>query len=221
MVDYDKQVRELAFDQRAKPKDRTKTEEELALEQKEALEKAERQRRKRMVGDDSDGSGDEAGKGRKRKRVRGGDDLEDDFVEDGFGGIGAGLGNHGDSVPDDDIGEEGSTSEDEGTDEDSEVDGDGSEAWDDGSAEPADSEEETSTRVIRSPKTSNVSVELPYTFPCPESHDDFLQIVEDIREEDVPTVVQRIRTLYHPSLAPDNKLKLQVSDLHLSSSIHS
>jgi nucleolar protein 14 len=38
-MDYDKQVRELAFDKRAKPKDRTKTEEELALEQKRRLKR--------------------------------------------------------------------------------------------------------------------------------------------------------------------------------------
>ena len=37
-------VRELAFDKGSKPKDRTKTEEELALEEKEALEKVERTR---------------------------------------------------------------------------------------------------------------------------------------------------------------------------------
>ena len=38
--DYDQHVRELALDKRAQPKDRAKTEEELALEAKEALENA-------------------------------------------------------------------------------------------------------------------------------------------------------------------------------------
>ena len=55
--------------------------------------------------------------------------------------------------------------------------------------------------------------ELPFTFPCPEDHDEFLEIIEDIDEEDVPTVVRRIRTLHHPSLADDNKYRLQVSAL--------
>src|SRR6266702_1087903 len=52
---YDQFVRELVFDQRSKPKDRTKTEEELALEAKTALEKAERQRIRRMNGEDGCG----------------------------------------------------------------------------------------------------------------------------------------------------------------------
>src|ERR1700683_4756016 len=69
--DYDTHVRELAFDKRAQPKDRTKTEEELAREEKEALEKAERNRRRRMLGDDGDSDEDE-GRGRgKNKWKRG------------------------------------------------------------------------------------------------------------------------------------------------------
>lgn len=88
---YDQYVRELAFDKRAKAKDRTKTEEELALEAKEALEMAERRRRKRMMGLD-DGSDEEDG-GAKGKGKRGADDLADDFDEEGvrdYDGLGAG-----------------------------------------------------------------------------------------------------------------------------------
>jgi len=202
-LDYDKQVRELAFDKRAKPKDRTKTEEELALEQKEALEKAERQRRRRMLGKDPDETDDEAGKGRKRKRARGGDDLDDDFVEDDLRGLGAGLG------------EEEAEEEDNGYhDDESESSAEG-----DSSAGEFGSEEgfKDVTTVTQTRKASTVSKELPYTFPAPESHEDFLEIVENVRDEDVPVVVQRIRTLYHPSLALDNKFKLQV--WHFRSSI--
>lgn len=79
--EYDQVVRELAFEKRAKPKDRTKTEDELAKEEKEALEKAERQRIRRMNGDEEESGSDEEGGSRKRKRQRGGDDLEDDFME--------------------------------------------------------------------------------------------------------------------------------------------
>ena len=52
--------------------------------------------------------------------------------------------------------------------------------------------------------------ELPYTFPCPESLDDFLEITENVDVKDIPTVIERIRALYHPSLGADNKFKLQV-----------
>jgi nucleolar protein 14 len=45
---------------------------------------------------------------------------------------------------------------------------------------------------------------------CPGSHEEFLHIIDDLDDEDVPTVVQRLRELYHTSLGADNKFKLQV-----------
>lgn len=89
--DYDKALRELAFDRRAQASDRTKTEEELALEEKEQLEKAERARKRRMEGLDSE-SEDEGGNrhshkrgGNKKQRKAGapqGDDLDDDYLDE-------------------------------------------------------------------------------------------------------------------------------------------
>lgn len=217
-VDYDQHVRELAFDKRAKPKDRTKTEEELALEEKDALEKAERRRRKRMLGlDDSDSENEEIKSRVKRKR--GADDLEDDFYDEEaeWNGLGAGL---ADNSKGDNDEVESSTSEDE--DEDSgedEEDGSHAEAED----ESGDSEGEAGDHedlITRGQdgkgrsKSQNASTkELPYTFPCPSTHEEFLKIVHDLEDKDVPTVVQRIRTLYHTSLAPDNKFKLQACPL--------
>ncbi|KAF9651692.1 Nop14-like protein [Thelephora ganbajun] len=210
--EYDKAVRELAFEQRAKPKDRTKTEEELALEEKQALERAERKRQRRMQGEDTD-SESENGR-RKRLRQIGGDDLEDDFYgEDGFG---PGLqeqadepdeGEDGGSGGEGEDGEEGLEGEDE--EEDSEEDGADaeSEAEDSGSAE-GDDNELVQKRKGKTGKP-NAGKELPYTFPCPESYEEFLDILEDVEGEDVPTVVHRIRTFHHPSLAEDNKFKLQ------------
>ena len=228
-MDYDKQVRELAFDKRAKPKDRTKTEEELALEQKEALEKAEKQRKLRMLGQDLGGSDDEDAGGRRRKRSRGGDDLDDDFMEDdSFGGLGAGLGvepgsDASESEEGEDEGEDGSVedsdeehTDEDHTDEEADFDGFGEENQESSSDEAFDMEEEDTTGVgtkrktQRSSGTLKAAQELPYTFPAPESHDEFLEIVEGLPDSDVPTVVQRIRTLYHHSLGPENKLKLQV-----------
>jgi len=97
--DYDKFVRELAFDQRAKPSDRTKTEEEIALEEKEKLEKAEKARKRRMEGLDSEdedttASNRRADKGRaikKRKREPQADDLDDDFDDSEGPQLGHGL----------------------------------------------------------------------------------------------------------------------------------
>lgn len=218
-------MRELAFEKRAKPKDRTKTEEELALEEKEALEKAERKRLRRMRGEDEDTEDeDELRKGRKRQR--GGDDLDDDFMDDDadFNGLGVGLdaglgdeaGNGEDDSDEEEEGESGveEDDDDEGEDDEGMVsDIPDSEAEDAG--EEGDSEDLVRAKRRKTKKSARPGQkkELPYTFPCPSSHDEFLEIVEDIDEEDVPTVVKRIRTLYHPSLAQDNKFKLQVRSI--------
>jgi nucleolar protein 14 len=53
--------------------------------------------------------------------------------------------------------------------------------------------------------------DLPFTFPCPDSHDHWLEIIEDVPENQLDVVIQRIMTLYHPSLAVDNKIRLQAS----------
>ncbi|KAH9002227.1 Nop14-like protein [Lactarius hatsudake] len=206
---YDQFVRELVFDQRSKPKDRTKTEEELALEAKVALEKAERQRIKRMNGEDDD-ENSEGEKPRKRRRPTGGDDLEDDLSDvDDLGGLGVGLRSDLDGTSED------GNSEHNGSDNGS---GDGSGTSEDGTSEehdpappwsglPSATDPATSGSETRARGGTTSSNELPYTFPCPSSHEEFLDI--------------RIRTLHHPSLSLENPSKLQVSSvdhiLHVAS----
>jgi len=218
--EYDQHVRELAFDKRAKPKDRTKTEEELALEAKEALEKAEKRRRKRMLGLPESEDEDESEKG-KGKRKRGADDLDDDFDEDlgEYEGLGVGLQQTTGSLTgegSDDDSEDEESSQDRSEDED-EVQSEGEVS--DSDDEEEDSEVEGEHELLAGPSTmprskskgkQAVKQELPFTFPCPGSHEEFLEIVDDVDDEDVSTVVQRIRALYHTSLAADNKFKLQV-----------
>lgn len=229
--DYDQFVRELVFDKRSRPTNRLKTEEELAREAAEALEKAEKARLRRMRGEESEDEDERAGK--RRKRVAEADDLEDDFVDDHeyAYGLGAGLEENrneddGQSDGDDDEGSEtGSGSESEGTDEEAGESNDGeSEEVDlsdlsDGAGdedEPVEGDIEalvaSQARLSKSKgkkKAKELST-LPFTFPFPSSHDELLEILQDVREEDVPTVIQRIRVQYHPSLAEGNKQKLQV-----------
>ncbi|KAK0206966.1 nucleolar protein 14 [Desarmillaria ectypa] len=205
-LDYDQRVRELAFDKRAKPKDRTKTEEELALEEKETLEKAERRRQKRMLGlDDSDSEGE--GVPKKGKRRREANDLNDDLIDEDeeWAGIGAGL---GDRQADDDV----SGSEDESGVEDDEDSQEDEESGDDEGrplGDISDHEDLTTKHSAKKVTPESKSKELPYTFDCPSTHAEFLDIVNGIEDKDVPTVVHRIRALYHTSLAPENKSKLQ------------
>ncbi len=225
--EYDHYVRELALDRRAKPKDRTKTEEELALEEKEVLEKAERRRIRRMNGAESE-SDDEGPKAkRKRSRPRSGDDLEDDFyAEDGgLGGLGAGLGEgvevhvsemgSGEADNDEEGSQEGSGEDDSGEEDDK--DGSLAEDFDSASEDSGDEDGEAGesealvkTKLERRTKSLSAAKELPYTFPCPATHDELLEIVDDVDDKDIPTVIKRIRTLYHPSLAQENRVKLQV-----------
>jgi len=205
---YDQFVRELVFDQRSKPKDRTKTEEELALEAKNALEKAERQRIRRMNGEDDAESSGEESRPAKRRRLIGGDDLEDDFGSSGeLDGLGGGLESNLDNS-----GERGGV-----TDDSSDADSDASEdemeqahhsepPWR-GVTDASGSKPSDERNRHRRSKASN---ELPYTFPCPTSHEQFLDVIDGIVDQDIPVVVERIRALHHPSLGADNPSKLQV-----------
>lgn len=205
------------MDKRAQPKDRTKTEEELALEEKEALELAEKKRLRRMMGEKE--SEDESGV--RTKRCRGGDDLDDDFIleDDTFEGIGAGLKN-GSGGEEEEDGEENDDSDETSggngddknsgepaSDEDSENYGPSDEGEE---AEAGALEEIAPARTKITKKSQRKQTELPFTFTCPSSHDEFLDIVEDVDDSLIGTVVERIRKLHHPSLHAENKFRLQV-----------
>ncbi|KNC95834.1 uncharacterized protein SPPG_08777 [Spizellomyces punctatus DAOM BR117] len=80
-ADYDSFVRELAYERRAKPTDRMKTEEEIATEAKARLEKLERDRQRRMMGLPTEEEEHETRRKNDfaaRKRVSQADDLGDD-----------------------------------------------------------------------------------------------------------------------------------------------
>ncbi|EPQ28256.1 uncharacterized protein PFL1_04083 [Pseudozyma flocculosa PF-1] len=261
---YDAFVKELAFEKRAKPQDRLKSEAELAAEEAKRLMKAEKARLKRMRADSDDegaSSDEEGGRGKRRKkgdkkskaRASGADDLDDDFELDGITageayGLGKGLRTEGSEDEDEDE-DDGESEGDEDQDEDEEGDeegdaedeGDDEEGDEDDFADLADvdglavagedeeSEEEGDHEALtgsvsaaerkaaktgskrKQAMTKEEASKLPYTFPCPSSHSEFLAILDEHRIEPkfVPTVVKRIRTLYHPSLHEDNKHKLQ------------
>lgn len=206
---YDQFVRELVFDQRSKPKDRTKTEEELALEAKNALEKAERQRIRRMNGEDDAESSGEESRPAKRRRLMGGDDLEDDFGSSGeWDGLGGGLKSNMDNASERRDAEDDSSDADSGASEDEVVqDHDFESPWRGITNANGPKPSEVGRSGSQRSKGSN---ELPYTFPCPSSHEEFLDVIGGVVDQDIPTVVERIRALYHPSLGADNPSRLQV-----------
>ncbi|CBQ70722.1 related to NOP14-nuclear and nucleolar protein with possible role in ribosome biogenesis [Sporisorium reilianum SRZ2] len=237
---YDTFVRELAFERRAKPQDRLKSEEELAAEEAKRLMKAEKARLKRMRGDsDDEADQDDDDDGSRRKRKKGAssssapkraaqaDDLDDDFELNGMTagevyGLGAGLAESGAVDESDD--EEDEDDQDDfadladaddaiqiGEDEESEQEGDhealtGSAQA--GSSTKASKAGSAGSKAKPTPVTEN---KLPFTFPCPATHDELLSLLKthQIDPKHIPTVIKRIRTLHHPSLAEDNKYRLQ------------
>ncbi|KAG9015567.1 nucleolar complex protein 14 [Tulasnella sp. JGI-2019a] len=228
--DYDRTVKELFYEQRAQPTDRIRTEEEVAAEEKAKLEKAERARLRRMNGEEDYDSEDEdtrASRRREKMRIAQGDDLDDDFFDeegDPFdSGLGADLSSGKHPTAEDKDGSEGDSengesdeddeSEDDGgSDENSLLDSDAEdldEALQLGAEELVASRKRDHSTKPKSKDEAAPTKELPFTFPCPQTHEEFLDIIEDIDDMDIPTVVQRIRVMYHPSLAEGNKDRLE------------
>ncbi|KAJ9120818.1 hypothetical protein QFC22_002752 [Naganishia vaughanmartiniae] len=238
--DYDQYVRSLAFDRRAQPKDRTKTEEETIKEEAEKLEAAEKARLRRMRGEESEEEDEASRDGpisrRKRrakgkdkdsdderlpKRQAGGDDLDDDFYDDGVDaaeayGLGQGIRGAGSDanseMDDEDEDEEVSEEEESGSGEDDDDENlDDLESNDDDDIDDDDDEQS----LVKPPRKWKMATngtgkkEIPFTFPCPTTHDDLLDIMNGLEDKDIEVVVKRIRTLYHPSRGEGNKERLQ------------
>lgn len=233
-INYDQYVRELAFERRAKPKDRTKTEEEQIKEEAEQLKAQEEARLRRMRGEASPEEEEDGGRSRRSRkggkdrdpkapfRAPEGDDLGDDYDMDGeFTGVqeykfGEGLKAKGDSEPESGEEDEGSEEEEEDDDDEDEEDGEADDDEEDDEEDVKDlesdasgSDDELSAPAKRPRTATTVKKEVPFTFKCPETHDDFLDIMDGLQDSDTTTVIKRIRTLYHPSLGEGNKERLQ------------
>ncbi|XP_022951528.1 nucleolar protein 14 isoform X1 [Cucurbita moschata] len=82
---FDKLVKEMAMEIRARPSDRTKTPEEIAQEERERLEQLEEERQKRMLAPDNssdDEDGDAENASVQKQKFISGDDLGDSFTLD-------------------------------------------------------------------------------------------------------------------------------------------
>ncbi|EIW69706.1 hypothetical protein TREMEDRAFT_20830, partial [Tremella mesenterica DSM 1558] len=220
---YDQVVKTLAFDARAKPKNRTKTEEELAVEEKERLEEAEAKRLKRMRGEPDSDEEEEGDKRRKTEKRGEADDLDDDFGEELLGPGSSHEGdenldeeNDEDETDDDEEDEEEDENQDteEFGDEDEDDDEDEDEEDDQDMDEPPDLVPVDETDLVKSKKIVRVKTtpavkEIPFTFPCPATVDELEDVLSELDDSALPIVIQRIRALHHPSLAQGNKEKLQ------------
>lgn len=221
--EYDKRLRQLALDTRAKPTEKSKPEDQVILENAQKLQELESRRLRRMQGEEV--SDDEQEKGKKKGKSQVQEDDEDDF------GLGAGIktrptmaemgiDDEDDFIIDDDLvasGSEMEESESEGSDEgeDEEIDDEDEDEFTKGLLTDAERKRPEfltgangPVQEIEMPADNGVNGNLAYKFACPESHEELLEITKDINTLDLPIVVQRIRALYHPKLNSENKEKL-------------
>lgn len=230
---YDAAVKEMIFDQRAAPADRTKTEEEKAAEEAERLRKLEEARLKRMRGEED--SDEEMEEEKKKEKKHGNlDEFDEDEMEIGEAEhFGFGKRSYESSSkaaysnPDEILDEKFIAGEDLELDEE-EIDGllndvDGAEFEDDYNSDVSDVEGDEDSDAefladvmpVKQAQQEKKESEKPesdaiaFTYPCPSTHSEFLDILKDVPVEEVPTVVRRIRVLYHPRLAEGNKAKLE------------
>ncbi|KAJ4008919.1 nucleolar complex protein 14 [Fusarium irregulare] len=223
---FDLQVKKLAQDKRAQPADRTKTEEEKAEEESKRLKELEDKRQRRMRGESvSDSEDDEVNnKGKKPEQDEMDLDDEEDF---GLGsGIRArptatelGFDDEDDFIIDDDLVADGSDVEPVGSDDESMEDESDEEGEDEDEEDDFTkgllNEEESRNPVFDADSNTKASAiqkgdeqGLPYTFECPQTCDELKATLAPYPTKTYPTIVQRIRALYHPKLSSKNKEKL-------------
>ncbi|KKK17930.1 hypothetical protein P175DRAFT_0468706 [Aspergillus ochraceoroseus IBT 24754] len=217
--EYDQRLKQLTFDKRSAPTDRTKTEEEKAEEEVKRLKALEEARIRRMRGEDLSEEEPEAAEEEDEADPWDEESLPDDAKEFGFEHSTShttsrpdGVEDEDDFIIEDDLVEtrsdvslsfDESEEEDESAKESEEEDEEEDELIND-LAIPGDNSGDGSN----APNGAKDAQGLAYTYPCPGSHDEFLEVIKDVPIGDLPTVIQRIRALHHPRLHSDNKAKL-------------
>ncbi|KAF9879867.1 rRNA maturation protein [Colletotrichum karsti] len=223
--DFDMRLKQLVQDRRAAPADRTKTDEEMAEEQSKRLKELEDKRQKRMNGEAV--SSDEEDEDEEME-----DEPEDqpdfEFIpeeKDEDFGLGQGIktrptatelgfDDEDDFIIDDDLVASGSDLElvsEEEEDSDEENEGEEEDDEDDEFTKGLLNEEEAKSSIFtNAPAGGKMEVdgELPFTFPCPQSYEELEALVQKYPSDKLPTIVQRIRALYHPKLDSRHKEKL-------------
>lgn len=220
--EYDERLKEYTFDQRSRPTVRTLTDEEKLEQEATKLKALEEQRLRRMRGDPGSENEEEIGE----EKALANEDQDPEDVD--LLGLGSGIPEdrqhieldveeEDDFLIEDDLIASGSDtnvsgSEDSAAESDHEASEDEDREFVQGllSKEDAGREELQPSAKERATAVKNISNEVPFTFSCPQTHAEFVEITKGIAITDLPTVVQRIRALYQPKLSAENKAKLGV-----------
>lgn len=210
-TDYDKVVKELVYEKRARPTDRLQTEEELLMQEQKKLIELEKDRVKRMIGETVLA---------EKTRDTQGDDLGDDEYEALITQMAEdeeaeALVYHDGKLMNDKIlmakpkhnssdieslgSESGSEEEDEESGE-SEV---SEEELQESEEELQESENEL--QEISSTFKETTQNELPYSFSAPTTYTEFLELMSGKSAQDHSTLLDRLRVLYPIRLAAENK----------------
>ncbi|BAE65521.1 unnamed protein product [Aspergillus oryzae RIB40] len=223
--EYDQRLKQLTFDKRSKPTDRTKTEEEKAAEEAERLKALEEERVRRMRGEEVGESEEEDEE--EEVEEEGSEMSEDESIPDDAKAFGLqqssgqistrpelSVEDEDDFIIDDDLVETrsdvslsiGDSDEEVLSAEESEeeMEEDEEDELINGFTLPTDNTGEAPAAA----DAPEANEGLAYTYPCPKNHEEFLQVIQDVPMADLPVVVQRIRALHHHRLHPDNKKKL-------------
>ncbi|KEF59995.1 uncharacterized protein A1O9_04844 [Exophiala aquamarina CBS 119918] len=218
--EYESNLRQLKLDARSKPSVRTKTDEEKAAEEASRLEELERKRIRRMKGEAESSEDERDGElGPDEDIERQEEDDDDDAQAFGLSAPqnapalkrGLDVEDEDEFVLDDDLiasdseAEMASEQDADDSDFESQQEDDGDDDFINGLVLPKDTIPHTKQKG--NDKKSGSS-SLAYTFPCPQTHQEMLEITKDTESTDLPTIVQRIRALYHKGLAEGNQLKL-------------
>nr|XP_056711655.1 nucleolar protein 14 [Euleptes europaea] len=222
--EYDMIVRELGFEMKARPSGRMKTEEELAKEEQERLLQLEADRLRRMHGED------ESDPKKKPKHISA-DDLADGFILDkddrrllSYNDGKLSIEDDNGEDLEDSRGRKEDDSEEVESEEESDSDCDAIDSHsdlesDDGTVEKTIAGEEQKKRNEMNKNKSQseeqiakkkvASLELPYTFAAPESYEQLKALLLGRTMKEQLLVVERIQKSNHPSLAMENKAKLE------------
>lgn len=218
--EYDERLRQMAMDQRAKPTVRTLNEEEKLLKEAQRLKELEERRIRRMRGDPEDS---ESAANQKVQALDNDEDTnprEEDTFGLGFGLLGQnrvqkiGVEDEDEFVIEDDLiatGSEVDPSDAESEEQGSESNEDDARDFVPGLLSKEDVGREGlnfSRDLTATSKAHDSTGHLAFTYKCPETHADLLDVTDAIAIEDLPMMVQRVRAVYHPKLANENKHKL-------------
>ncbi|KAI4103442.1 MAG: hypothetical protein L6R37_003797 [Teloschistes peruensis] len=220
--EYDERLRQMTFDQRSKPSERTLTEEEKLEKEARRLGELEQQRLYRMRGElASEEEAEDTVTTRDEGIGAPNQDEEDPY------GLGLGLAGQPnkprlDVEDEDDFVIEdnliASNSEPELSEESTHISS-GGEGIDEDDQEfvqglltERDAGRDLSGAQNRDGPvvTTARSKELAYIYKCPQTLEEMIEITRDVPVIDQPTVIQRIRALYHPKLQAGNKERLEV-----------